>query len=270
MATEHRLAPCPWCGQTDKLRRTGAPRGKRWVYCDCGGTGPIALGDDLATVAWNKREPPYAEETLMAITPYDQGRAARRAGKTRLDNPHLYAASGAASAVKWDDGWDVQHADLRKKDEPMATENDYHAGEQARNTGVAIEGNPHPVDSAEAIVWRKGWSDKDREIMAEIDRKDRYIKAEIDRMVDALPGREPVSAQDKMLATGLPEGSFDQSELVYTPAKPKVVQIHFTPETDTAHSSLHVLYDDGAIWLKVWDRRIADPAWVRLDLPPHG
>lgn len=167
--------------------------------------------------------------------PYDEGRAARRTlfATSLSDNPHRYGGNEARASA-WDDGWLDEDQDIASGEpRPMATENDYHAGVQARHTGVAIEDNPHPADSAEAIVWRKGWNDKDREIMAEIDRKDRYIKAEIDRMVDALPGREPVSAQDKMLAA------------LAQPAKPKVIQLA------ADHGALYALKDDGTIWMLV-------------------
>jgi hypothetical protein len=40
----------------------------------------------------------------------------------------------------------------------------YYAGRAARTAGARIEQCPHDDGTADAIVWRKGWRDMDREI----------------------------------------------------------------------------------------------------------
>lgn len=51
------LKPCPFCGGKALLHeRSQAP--EAWVYCRCGGAGPMSETDDGAKAKWNQREAP--------------------------------------------------------------------------------------------------------------------------------------------------------------------------------------------------------------------
>ena len=48
----------------------------------------------------------------------------------------------------------------------------------------------------------------------------------------------------------------------------KVVQFNFTPETEDSYATMHVMYDDGQVWEKIY--RGKNPKWERIDLPLDG